>query len=245
MNAKHLNNNDMKLKIYILSFATITVLFFISCSKNTKILESLSNSTFSNEYYDIPFGTFNEKKSTISVFPEEEYSEYAPFDIIYSIRGNPKLRQVTNVDDLIETIEIVDENTLRYILHNGEIGILKRQTEEDIRMKKEEAEKKKKNKIKNDIAKYVFLRVGNEIENPNTSIRELDMQLGEVRKLYGNIIVNNTNYTIDEVTCEYETSYPIEKKEIKQYYIEAQSERKVGAENARIISIKCTALGIN
>jgi len=111
-----------------------------------------------------------------------------------------------------------------------------------------------KEDVKNNIANYVF--IDNEYLKPYSANKgngwfdDADrLQADSERQL---IIVNKTNYTIDEVTCEYTTSeydvHPNETKQTTIYYIAANSVKGAGikhVEKARIISIKCKALGIN
>lgn len=124
--------------------------------------------------------------------------------------------------------------------------------------------------VRDNIAKYVFLKVVESLKQnavsestnaapcdtwgTNTVVNNAISGSTLLDIFYSNkqlIIVNNTNYTIDEVTCEYVAYnfdiHTFETKQTKQYYIEANSKRNAGikyVEKARIISIKCQALGI-
>ena len=104
-----------------------------------------------------------------------------------------------------------------------------------------EEQEAKKQEMKNNIAKYVYIK-----PTLNSS----------------SCIVNDTDYTINEVVCEVfrkekwttnpNGSIHIDKnynkyEQHKEYYIEAHSERNISwnDKTAKIISIKSQALGIN
>jgi len=216
----------MKLKIYAFSFIAIAILLYASCSKNTKILESLSNSIFYNEYYgDFSLKTFNKKESAFSAcFSRDDKS----LDIIYPITGNPKLHFKEDSHVIFCDVEIIDENTLRFSTEDGEIQIFKRQTEEDI-----------KNRIKNNIAKYVYIW-----EYPD----EIPY-LPEGKIHVTQYIKNETDYTIDEVVYGYKENN--EYKKGIEYFIKGNSNRGIKAgydyeklQNLEIISVKSRALEI-
>ena len=207
------------MKSYYVCF--ILLIGLISCSKNTKILESLSNSVFLySDGQSITFGTFNEKESTFSAtcYTLDDVS----FDIIYPIRGNPKLHCRREEGKFIfDDIEIIDENTLRNIMEEGEVYILKRQTEEDRKRTAIEKQEEKKQDMKNNIAKYVYIK--------------------------GNLLQNDSDYTIDEVEFTYKKPYTYSSDRVQEkiFYIKAHSTVNVECCDSKIISVKCKALGLN
>jgi len=243
------------MKSYYVFF--IFLVGFISCNKNTKIIESLSNSVFlRNDNEHLSFGAFNEKESTISVYSygeDESHADKATYKIIYSIIGNPKLQfkegsTFVSGDD----VEIIDENMLKSTNGLDEVLIYKRQRDEDIRKEKEEKEEAKKQDMKSNIAKYVY------IENEYIG-SESGVAVGSEKIK----IINNTDYTIDEVVYKFsvregeffdgfpvlgETTEKIEQG--KEYFIEAHSEKSFVVDSRqkygyKIISVKCQALGIS
>lgn len=194
----------------------------------------MSNSVFiysdgdNNEY--LSFKTFDKKKSTISAkfYYWSGFGCNPDFDIIYSITGKPKLLGRKHTLCAFGDMEIIDENTLRNISEDGQTFIYKRQTEEDLKKKSED--------MKNNIAKYVYMR---------KEEREYTDDWKGTYTIYNQYIKNITEYTIDEVIYEYKENG--EYKRGVEYFLSGQNSREInsGYQNLKIISVKCKALGIN
>ncbi|NDW09428.1 hypothetical protein [Dysgonomonas sp. 520] len=211
----------------------------------------------------ISFGIYSKGNSVYKATYSYPFTVKISYDIIYSTFDNPKLQfrendflnlNRTNSDEIypefdIDSLVIIDENTLKafgLFEQLGEPVIYKRQTKEDIeRAKEHEAIAKKRaieeqelkiQNIKNNIAKYVYIKKGSYLGTDT--------------------LFNDTDYTIDEVSYKYfyetKTGYINENtygsigvtKETKEHYFQAHSKVSV-PQGSKIISIKSQVLGID
>ena len=236
---------------YVYLILLILLIGFISCNKNTKIIESLSNSVFINDSNDctngrISFKNYNEKESTFSADYYQQCgrrNDIVSFKIICPLIGNPKLQVRDSDANINDDIEIVDENTLKVICNNceGLIFFFKRQTDEYIKKKREED----KQDMKINIAKYVYI----DTDEKKVDYSDFGHGLG-ICIYYSQYIKNLSDYTIDEVIYEYNENN--ENKRGVEYYISGHGSRYLNSDvssqnklqNLKIISVKCKALGI-
>jgi hypothetical protein len=224
------------MKAYYLFF--ILLFGLVSCNKNTKLLESLSNSVFLYEDGDVlTFNTINKDDSICMVtYKTGRDREVYTFDIIYSINANPIFLNNSF------RFEIIDENTLKQIILDDEdqpIYYLKRQTREDI-------EKSKEN-MRNNIAKYVYTYNSGMYAS---IYNNTDFTIDEIIYEYGNPDDDNRDDPISVAILHLSGRKYIDKTKYEHqdtlYFLPAYTSRTIGESiRIRIISVKCKALGIN